>query len=212
MTDAVGAFDDLYVRHAAPLTRQAFLLCGHRRLAERSVRHAFGLAWQRWPEVAGDRDPAGWVRAAVHEYALSPWHGLVPGRRGGDPRAVPPEDRVLLEALLSLPRCYRRSLVLHDGVGLGLPETAAETESSTRAAASRVERARAALAARLPRLAGEPLPEVLAEFAAGQPFHPPPAPVVRRWGRRTAHLWTLAAAALTVTAAAALTAAVLAHS
>ncbi|WP_368733074.1 RNA polymerase sigma factor [Streptomyces alkaliphilus] len=74
------AFDLLYARSAESLTRQTFLLCGDRRLAARAVVHAFRLAWERWPEVAVDRDPLGWVRAAAYEYALSPWHRLHPAR------------------------------------------------------------------------------------------------------------------------------------
>ncbi|MDT0347264.1 RNA polymerase sigma factor [Streptomyces litchfieldiae] len=209
-----AAFDRLYARHASSFTRQAFLLCGHRRLAERAVAHAFRLAWERWPEVARDRDPASWVRAATYEYALAPWHRLLPGRRHGDLRAVPPEDRVLLEALLSLPRTYRRSLLLHDGVGLGLPETAAETEATTRATACRVQHAREALSERLPRLADAPpeergplLNELLAGFAAGQPVRTRPAVYLRTASERGTRRRTWGALALVLGAVAAVTAA-----
>ncbi|MDT0443664.1 SigE family RNA polymerase sigma factor [Streptomyces johnsoniae] len=208
-----AAFDRLYTRQAASLTRQAFLLCGHRRLAERAVVYAFHRAWERWPEVAVDPDPAGWVRAAAHDYALSPWHQLVPGRRGGEPRAVPPEDRGLLEALLSLPRCYRRSLVLHDGVGLRLPETAAETEATTRAAALRILHARTCLAARLPGLAetaprdrGALLTGLLRDFAAGHPAKTCSPAALRASGERRTRRWTWAAYALVATAVSTITA------
>ncbi len=202
-----AAFDRLYVRQATALTRQAFLLCGHRRLAERAVVYAFHRAWEHWPEVAVDPDPAGWVRAAAHDYALSPWHRLVPGRRHPETHAVPPEDRVLLEALLSLPRCYRRSLLLHDGVGLGLPETAAETEATTRAASLRIVHARACLSERLPRLAdaapgerGAVLTGLLRDFAAGQPVQPCSPAALRASGERLTRRWTWASFALVATA------------
>ncbi|MGC3004463.1 helix-turn-helix domain-containing protein, partial [Streptomyces sp. G35A] len=68
------AFDGLYAFCAPALVRQAYLLTGRRDLARESVERAFQLAWERWPEVARDPDPAGWVRAAVHEWALAPWH------------------------------------------------------------------------------------------------------------------------------------------
>jgi DNA-directed RNA polymerase specialized sigma24 family protein len=211
-----AAFDRLYTQHANSLSRQAFLLCGHRRRAERSVAYAFRLAWERWPEVAVAPDPAGWVRAAAYAYALSPWHGLVPGRRRGELRAVPPEDRVLLESLLSLPPGYRSSLVLHDGVGLGLAETARETEATAGATARRVRHAREALSERLPRLAGTPpedlgaaLTELLTGFAAGQPVHPRPASVVRLASERTTRRWTWAATALVLSAALSVTAGML---
>ncbi len=150
---ATGAFDALYARCAPSLFHQTFLLTGRRGLSREAVARAFALAWERWPEVAVDPDPAGWVRAAAYEYALSPWHRLRRAHRAFDPPPAEPGARALLDALLELPPPYRRTLLLHDGVGLGLPETAAETEASTRATANRLMNARAALAERLPELA-----------------------------------------------------------
>ncbi|GES31314.1 sigma factor-like helix-turn-helix DNA-binding protein [Streptomyces angustmyceticus] len=154
---AAAAFDDLHTRHAAALMRQTYLLTGRPWLARRAVEQGFRLAWQRWPQVAVDPDPAGWVRAAAYEYALKPWHRLCPGlRTARTPRQFAatgdPADRALLRALLSLPAPYRRALLLHDGVGLGLYETAAEIEASTPAAAGRLTHARERIAARLPEL------------------------------------------------------------
>ncbi|MFE7139617.1 helix-turn-helix domain-containing protein [Streptomyces sp. NPDC057644] len=147
------AFDELYARTAPGLVRQAYLLTGRRALARESVEHGFQLAWQRWPEVAVDRDPAGWVRAAAYEYAMSPWHRLRRSYRHPDAPPTEPGKQALFEALLALPPAYRRTLLLYDGVGLDLPETAAETEASTPAAAGRLMTARAAVAERLPELA-----------------------------------------------------------
>ncbi|MEU0599589.1 sigma factor-like helix-turn-helix DNA-binding protein [Streptomyces sp. NPDC006393] len=146
------AFDALHAFCAPALIRQAYLLTGHRERARAAVERAFQLAWQRWPEVAHDRDPAGWVRATAHECALSPWQRLIPRRRLTDP-PPDPVDRALQRALLRLPPSYRRTLVLYDGVGLDLPETAAETEASTPATANRLLHARQAVAAHLPELA-----------------------------------------------------------
>ncbi|NEC51136.1 helix-turn-helix domain-containing protein, partial [Actinospica acidiphila] len=70
------AFDALYAYCAPALVRQAYLLTGRRDLAHESVERAFQRAWDHWPEVARDPDPAGWVRAAAHDWALSPWHRL----------------------------------------------------------------------------------------------------------------------------------------
>ncbi|MFH8347895.1 sigma factor-like helix-turn-helix DNA-binding protein [Streptomyces sp. NPDC018045] len=215
-----AAFDALYTVHAPDLTRQAIVLTGDPHLAQEAVERSFQTAWQRWPEVAVDPDPAGRVRAMVHEYALSPWHRLRPGLRAGQrpspkvpaaPPATPPQ-RALRDAVLSLPAAYRRALLLHDGLGLDLSETAAEVEASTPATAGRLLHARRALAARVPDLGladGTPvrqreiLRERLAGLVAAQPVAPPTARAVRGGSERLAGRMTQGAFGLTAVIAAA---------
>lgn len=198
------AFDALYAHSAPGLVRQTYLLTGRRSLARESVERAFQLAWHRWPEVAVDRDPVGWVRAAAYEYAMSPWHRLRRVHRHPDAPPTEPARRALFEALLDLPPAYRRTLLLYDGVGLDLPETAAETEASTPAAAGRLEVARAAIAERLPELAAAASPaersELLQDRLGGlaRAEHvpaPSPARTVRTGSEDKARLWTRAAIA-----------------
>ncbi|MET7985550.1 MULTISPECIES: helix-turn-helix domain-containing protein [unclassified Streptomyces] len=193
------AFDALYAFCAPALVRQAYLLTGRRELARESVERAFQQAWYRWPEVAVDRDPAGWVRATAYEYALSPWHRLRPRYRHPEAPPAAAADRALLDVLLDLPPVYRRTLVLYDGVGLGLPETAAETEASTPAAANRVLHAREAVTAKLPELASpEDLHWRLAELAGAERLRAAKPRTVRWYGERRAQQWTRAAIAFTV--------------
>ncbi|MGY0018154.1 helix-turn-helix domain-containing protein [Streptomyces sp. cg35] len=193
------AFDALYT-HAAPfLVRQTYLLTGRRTLAREAVERAFQLAWQRWPEVAVDPDPAGWVRAAAYEYAMSPWHRMRPAHRHPDAPPADAEDRKLLDVLLSLPPAYRRTLLLYDGVGLDLPETAAETEASTPAAANRILHAREAVAEQLPELAvPEQLSRRLTELAGAEKLDAPKSTLVRNVGEKRTRFWTRAAIAVTV--------------
>ncbi|MFH0242734.1 hypothetical protein ACGRHY_09885 [Streptomyces sp. HK10] len=217
------AFDLLYARLAGPLLRQTYLLTGDRTLAGRAVRHAFRQAWERWPEVAVDRDPAGWVRTAAYDHALSPWHRLDPRRRAarredagsgagrtgpeGSGGGLPPE------ALLDLPPSYRRTLLLHDGLGLGLSETAAESEASTAATAARLMHAREALAEYVPGLRrvapdrrGEIIRSLLEKLADAESLPGlPPARTARDGSERTVRLRTGASfGATTLVAAAAL--------
>ncbi|WP_405715960.1 helix-turn-helix domain-containing protein [Streptomyces sp. NBC_00046] len=201
------AFDALYKHSADALFRQTFLLTGRRNLSRESVARAFALAWERWPEVAVDRDPVGWVRAAAYEYAMSPWHRLRRAHRRLDPPPAEPGPRALLDALLELPPSYRRTLLLYDGVGLDLPETAAETEASTPAAAGRLMNARAAVAERLPELAAGSSPaeqsallhERLGALALAEPAGSlPSSAVIRTDSERKAQLWTRAAVSFTV--------------
>ncbi|MFB7081548.1 sigma factor-like helix-turn-helix DNA-binding protein [Streptomyces sp. NPDC056308] len=203
---AAEAFDALYAHCATALLHQTFLLTGRSGRSQESVARAFALAWERWPEVAVDRDPVGWVRAAAYEYATSPWHRLRRTHRRFDPPPAEPGARALLDALLALPPSYRRTLLLYDGVGLDLPETAAETEASTPAAASRLMNARAAVAERLPELAESSSPGeqsallhqrlgALALTRAPAPL--PPPGVIRTNSERRAQLWTRAAVSFT---------------
>ncbi|WAX78385.1 helix-turn-helix domain-containing protein [Streptomyces sp. KMM 9044] len=193
------AFDALYAFCAPALVRQTYLLSGRRDLARESVERAFQLAWERWPEVARDRDPAGWVRAASYEWALAPWHRFRPRYRHPEPPPSQPFDRALLDVLLHLPPPHRRALVLYDGVGLDLPETAAETEASTPATANRLLHAHATLAARLPELS-DPLVlhRRLAELAATEHLRSAKPPEVRDGSERRARFRTRAAVAFTV--------------
>ncbi|MFJ8540859.1 helix-turn-helix domain-containing protein [Streptomyces sp. NPDC093586] len=192
------AFDALYEFGAPALVRQTYLLTGRRELARESVERAFQRAWELWPEVARDRDPVGWVRATAHEYALSPWHRFRRRHRQPEPPPADPGDRTLLNVLLRLPPPHRRTLLLYDGVGLGLPETAAETEASTPAAAGRLLRAREAVADRLPEL-GDPqvLHRRLAELASTERLRASRPQTVRAGSERRARLWTRAAIAFT---------------
>ncbi|WP_371577550.1 RNA polymerase sigma factor [Streptomyces sp. NBC_01314] len=191
------AFDTLYAYCAPALVQQAYLLTGRRRLAREAVEHAFQLAWHRWPEVAADRDPAGWVRAAAHEYALSPWHRLRPlPRRHHERQPADPTGRALLTALLELPPPYRRTLLLYDGVGLNLPDTAAETESSTPAAAGRLLYARAIVTERLPEpVAADDLRRLLAALPSDIRPGPTKPPALRARADLRARRWIHAAIA-----------------
>ncbi|MBU7596803.1 hypothetical protein JGS22_003915 [Streptomyces sp. P38-E01] len=217
---AATAFDLLHVTHSPALTRQAFLLTGNREVARWAVERAFHSAWERWPEVARDPDPAGWTRAATHEYALSPWLRFWPGHSGPDPYDGAPDHRAVLEAFWGLPRNYRRTVLLHDGIGLSLAETAAETEASTGATLGRLRHGREAVAVLVREVAdagspgdgggagpdcddlgselrGAALGELLRRAAAVHRVGPVRTPAVRTASEHVTRRGTLAAAGLT---------------
>ncbi|MFE2551535.1 helix-turn-helix domain-containing protein [Streptomyces sp. NPDC059355] len=205
-----AVFDALYRYSAPALARQAYLLTGRRRLAEEAVERAFQQAWARWPEVAADPDPVGWVRAAVYEYALSPWHGFRRAHKHPDKAPAAPADRILMDAMLALPPAHRRTVLLYDGVGLDLPDTAAETEASTPTAGNRLLHAHDALADRIPELAAAPpekrsavLRERLGAVTPAVPLEPRPAATVRMAAEYRATRWTRAFLGLTAVIAAA---------
>ncbi|MFJ2784906.1 sigma factor-like helix-turn-helix DNA-binding protein [Streptomyces sp. NPDC093249] len=193
------AFDALYA-HAAPgLVHQTYLLTGRRGLSREAVEYAFHHTWQHWPEVAVDPDPVGWVRATAYEYALSPWHRMRRAHKHPDAPPTEANRRALLGALLELPPPYRRTVLLYDGLGLDLPETAAETEASTPAAANRLLHARTVLGRRVPELA-EPgaLHRRLGALVAEAPTATlPAARTVRTGSDRRTRVWTRAVLGVT---------------
>ncbi|MET9687850.1 helix-turn-helix domain-containing protein [Streptomyces sp. NPDC006514] len=198
------AFDALYAHAAHDLARQAYLLTGRRSLALEAVEKAFVQAWDRWPEVVADPDPVGWVRAIAYEYALSPWHRFRRAHRPLDKPPAEPADRILLDALLSLSPANRRTVLLYDGVGLDLPDTAAETEATTPTAGNRLVHAHADLADRIPELADVPLEkqsallrDLLTALRPAVDLDPRPAVVVRGGGERRTRMWTRATLSLT---------------
>ncbi|WP_420717905.1 helix-turn-helix domain-containing protein [Streptomyces sp. H34-S4] len=202
---ATSAFDSLYDRTAPALTRQAYLLTGRRALSHEAVERAFQQAWARWPEVATDPDPVGWIRAAAYEYALSPWHQLRRAHKHPDKPPADPADRVLMDAMLGLPAAHRRTVLLYDGVGLDLPDTAAETEASTPTAGRRLVNAHADLADQLPELAdvapekqSAVLRERLGTLKPAGPLEPRAAALVRVAGEHRARLWTRAVVGVSV--------------
>lgn len=203
-------FDALYEYAAPALTRQAYLLTGRRRLSQEAVERAFQLAWARWPEVATDPDPVGWVRAASYEYALSPWHRFRRAHKHPDKAPAAPADRILMDAMLALPPAHRRTVLLYDGVGLDLPDTAAETEASTPTAGNRLLHAHAALADRIPELAAAPperqsalLRERLGAVTPAVRLEPRAAAAVRVAAEYRARRWTQAVLGLSAVIAAA---------
>ncbi|WP_326588440.1 helix-turn-helix domain-containing protein [Streptomyces sp. NBC_01294] len=203
------SFDALYAHAATDLARQTYLLTGRRNLALEAVERAFTQAWGRWPEVASDPDPVGWVRAAAYEYALSPWHRFRRAHRHADRPPAEPADRILLDALLALPAAHRRTVLLYDGVGLDLPDTAAETEASTPTAGLRLLHAHSDLADRVPELADVPpenqsavLRALLAALRPAVALDPRPAAAVRGGGEWRTRLLTRATLGLTAVIAA----------
>ncbi|MEU7119101.1 sigma factor-like helix-turn-helix DNA-binding protein [Streptomyces zaomyceticus] len=193
------AFDALYAQAAPGLVHQTYLLTGRRRLSHESVEYAFHHAWEHWPEVAVDADPVGWVRATAYEYALSPWHRLRRAHKHPDSPPAEAHRRALLTALLELPPAYRRTVLLYDGLGLDLPETAAETEASTPATANRLLHARTVIGRRIPELAEpEDLHRRLTTLVTEAPTTAlPAARTVRTGSERRSRTWTRAVLGVT---------------
>lgn len=178
---AQAAFDLLYTRDAPALLRQVELLTGSTRLARHAVHRAFDQAWQRWPEVAVDPDPAGWIRAEAHHHALAPWQQLLPWYR------TPPRER---SAFQRLSPGTRHAVLLHDGLGLSLLRTAAESMATTSMTRRRIVRGREAL--------GEGAAVRLGDLLDEQPEAEYPAAMVRQLSEQWLRIRTVGAVVATV--------------
>ncbi|WP_406268093.1 hypothetical protein OH779_24685 [Actinacidiphila glaucinigra] len=178
---AQAAFDTLYTRNAPALLRQVELLTGSMPLARHAVHRAFDLAWQRWPEVAVDPDPAGWIRAEAHHHALAPWQQLLPWFR------TPPRERSPFQRL---PRGTRHAVLLHDGLGLSLRRTAAESLATTSMTRRRIVRGREVL--------GEAAAVRLGDLLDEQPQPEFPAAMVRELSEQWLRIRTVGAVGATL--------------
>lgn len=178
---AQAAFDLLYTRDAPALLRQVELLTGSTRLARHAVHRAFDQAWQRWPEVAVDPDPAGWIRAEAHHHALAPWQQLLPWYR------TPPRER---SAFQRLSPGTRHAVLLHDGLGLSLRRTAAESMATTSMTRRRIVRGREAL--------GEGAAVRLGDLLDEQPEAEYPAAMVRQLSEQWLRIRTVGAVVATM--------------
>ncbi|MFG3265676.1 MULTISPECIES: RNA polymerase sigma factor [Streptomyces] len=197
------AFDTLYVRTGGPLVYQVMVLTGSRRLAFEAVDAAFHRAWEHWPEVAVDPDPAGWVRARACEYALAPWHRIRPAHQAGAP-TEDAEGDPLWRAFLALPAHHRRVLLLCEGLGLTTEQAATEMEATTGATRNRLTHARTTLSRHLP---GRDDPGVLETWlkdraTASSTATLPRAQCVRRTSERLTRRQTRLVLTMTATLAA----------
>lgn len=152
-----ASFDDFYLGTRGATLRQLTAMTTDPELAADVVQEAYARAWQRWGRVSQLAEPRAWVRTVAWRLAVSQHRRAsvarrflpVLGRR--DDRATGADDSRLdvEDALRRLPAEHRRTLVLHDLVGLTIHEVALETGVPDGTVKSRLSRARANLLAQL---------------------------------------------------------------
>lgn len=67
----VRTFDALYTSDYAAVVRLAYVLTGHRALAEELAQDAFLEAHRRWERIGRYENPGGWVRRVVTNRCIS---------------------------------------------------------------------------------------------------------------------------------------------
>jgi RNA polymerase sigma-70 factor, ECF subfamily len=129
--EAEAAFDAFYQASWARLQSQAYVLTGSRETAQDLTQEALLRLWRNWDKVAGFESPEGWTRRVLHNLCIQSWRKSRPGRVHAKheipPSAEVPEHHLqLAEAMRGLPGEQARALLLHDGLGMTVSETAVE--------------------------------------------------------------------------------------
>ncbi|HEV8064821.1 MAG TPA: SigE family RNA polymerase sigma factor [Acidimicrobiales bacterium] len=137
------------------LMGQAYALTGSLEEAQDLTQEALLRTWAHWTRVRTFENPEAWTRRVLHHLAISRWrHQRLADRsaRQQPPQVMPepdPEIVDVVKAIGKLSSNQKRTLVLHDYVGLTVPEIAKEIGVPAGTARSWLHRARRAVAADL---------------------------------------------------------------
>jgi RNA polymerase sigma-70 factor (ECF subfamily) len=155
------AYDAFFHASWGRLQGQAYVLTGSVEQAQDLTQEALLRAWTHWDRIAGYEDPEGWTRRVLHNLCIQSWRRSQVRRFDGTHEAATatvsstddvPQDHVLLaHAMRHLPGDQARALLLHDGLGMTVAETARELGVPDGTVKSWLSRARKSVAARLDR-------------------------------------------------------------
>jgi RNA polymerase sigma-70 factor (ECF subfamily) len=153
-----AAFDAFFSESWGRLQSHAYVLTGSREAAQDLTQEAFLRAWKRWDKVVVYENPEAWTRKVLHNLCIDSWRKSRPRTR--HPRVgahsqpdtdIPDDHYELAQAMRSLPGGQARALLLHDGLGMTMKETAAELGVPEGTVKSWLSRARTVVAQRLDR-------------------------------------------------------------
>lgn len=163
MGDAT-AFDAFYRSSARRLSGQAYVLTGSRETAQDLTHEAFLRAWRHWHRISDYEDPEAWTRRVLHNLCIDSWRKSRPNvHKVPDPVPasveIPTHHLQLAEAMRSLTGQQARALLLHDGLGMTIAETARDLGVPEGTVTSWLTRSRKIVAAKLdqpdPAIGGE---------------------------------------------------------
>jgi RNA polymerase sigma factor (sigma-70 family) len=147
-------FDTFYRNCSRRLYGQAYVLTGSREMAEDLTHEAFLRAWKHWPRIAEYEGPEAWTRRVLHNLCIDSWRRSRPRvHKVLDPVPssveIPTHHLQLAEAMRSLPSQQARALLLHDGLGMTIAETAGDLGVPEGTVTSWLTRSRKIVAAKL---------------------------------------------------------------
>jgi RNA polymerase sigma-70 factor (ECF subfamily) len=153
---AEEAYDAFFRTSWARLQGQAYVLTGNLEQAQDLTQEALLRAWTHWDRITGYESAEGWTRRVLHNLCIGSWRRTqvrpLSVVREPVPTVDVPTDHVLLaEALRQLPGAQARALLLHDGLGMTVAETAGEIGVPEGTVKSWLSRSRKIVAAHLER-------------------------------------------------------------
>jgi RNA polymerase sigma-70 factor (ECF subfamily) len=148
------AFDAFYRNSSRRLYGQAYVLTGSREIAEDLTHEAFLRAWKHWQRIGDYEGPEAWTRRVLHNLCIDSWRKSRPRVHNVlDPVPasveIPTHHLQLAEAMRSLPGQQARALLLHDGLGMTIAETAGDLGVPEGTVTSWLTRSRKIVAAKL---------------------------------------------------------------
>ncbi len=129
--DGEAAFDAFFADSWSRLQSQAYVLTGSKESAQDLTQEAFLRAWRRWDKVAVYERPEAWTRKVLHNLCIQSWRRARTKDRPAEvdipvSGEIPSDHYELAQAMRSLPGTHARALLLHDGLGMSVKETADE--------------------------------------------------------------------------------------
>ncbi|MGH9018550.1 MAG: RNA polymerase sigma factor [Acidimicrobiales bacterium] len=174
---SADAYDAFFRSSWSALYGQAYVLTGSAEQAQDLTQEALLRTWTHWDRVSGYENPAAWTRKVLHNLCIASWRRArtrrheAPTGTGVDLEVVAmlpaaaamPDDHLrLAQAMRRLPGPQARALLLHDGLGFSVAETAAELDAPEGTVTSWLHRSRKIVAAALDRSDGSDRPRTSA--------------------------------------------------
>lgn len=152
--DGVG-FDSFFDASWSRLQGQAYVLTGSREAAQDLTQEALLRTWRHWNSVSAMENPEAWTRKVLHNLCIESWRKSRRRNPKADVRAhaeIPDPHAEIAQAMRTLPAIQAKALLLHDGLGMTVPEVASELAVPEGTVKSWLSRSRKVVAERLGQL------------------------------------------------------------
>jgi RNA polymerase sigma-70 factor (ECF subfamily) len=147
-----AGFDSFFDASWRRLQGQAYVLTGSREVAQDLTQEALIRTWRNWDSVSTMENPEAWTRKVLQNLCIESWRKSRRRNPNADVQAyaeIPDSHAEIAQAMRSLPGIQAKALLLHDGLGMTVPEVAAELDVPEGTVKSWLSRSRKVVAERL---------------------------------------------------------------